>query len=139
MSGPSWIWALVLVAGVVVGVAIAGRPTSSQDPPLRVIAPATTTTTTAQTATPSAEATSGTPVPPFPGSIKLGATGDAVRQWQQRMKDRGWPIEVDGQYGSGAVEVCRDFQRQKGLGVNGTVDEATWDATWSAPLPDDVS
>jgi peptidoglycan hydrolase-like protein with peptidoglycan-binding domain len=133
-------WLLVIVVAAGLGVAIAGVPSNSDEEPLRI--GATTTTATGETTLPSVvegtTTTAGPEAPPFPGTIEVGDSGPAVTQWQQRMADRGWDIDVDGEFGSGTREICQRFQRQKGLEVNGTVDEATWDATWSAPLPDDV-
>ncbi|KAB2384622.1 peptidoglycan-binding protein [Actinomadura montaniterrae] len=60
--------------------------------------------------------------------------GDDVRTWQARMKARGWSIAVDGAYGPASEEVCRAFQREKGLGVDGVVGPATWRAAWDAPV-----
>jgi peptidoglycan hydrolase-like protein with peptidoglycan-binding domain len=129
---------LVLVVGTGVGVALAGAPSSNEEGPLKLVATSVVTSTTVAVPaeSPAAAADALLAVPPFPGSFGPGATGGAVRQWQQRMKDRGWAVDVDGRFGSGAAEICRRFQAQKGLDVNGTVDEATWDATWSAALPD---
>ncbi|MFD0660252.1 peptidoglycan-binding domain-containing protein [Thermocatellispora tengchongensis] len=60
--------------------------------------------------------------------------GDDVRQWQARMKERGWGIAVDGAYGPRSREVCRSFQREKGLPVTGVVNKATWTAAWEMPV-----
>jgi len=57
-----------------------------------------------------------------------------VRTWQQRMSDRGWSIGVDGMYGSESESVCRSFQAEKGLDVDGDVGPKTWAATWDAPV-----
>lgn len=61
-------------------------------------------------------------------------THSSVRTWQQRMRDRGWNIAVDGVYGTGAKDACLAFQREKGLGVDGIVGPATWQAAWTAPV-----
>jgi len=58
----------------------------------------------------------------------------AVKPWQQQMKSRGWTIGVDGIYGSQSAGVCRSFQQEKGLGVDGKVGPKTWSATWEAPV-----
>lgn len=131
---------MVVAIGAVLGLAVAGPPSGSDD------------TTSLQTATSAADvptsaapgagpATTAAPivVPPFQGVLKVGSQGDAVKLWQQRMKDRGWPIAVDGQFSAGAQTTTRDFQEQKSLPVTGQVDQATWDAAWTAPLPDDVT
>ena len=57
-----------------------------------------------------------------------------VRTWQQKMRDRGWSISVDQIYGSQSEQVCRQFQSEKGLGVDGLVGPQTWSATWTAPV-----
>jgi hypothetical protein len=51
---------------------------------------------------------------------------DQVRQWQQRMKDLGYKIDVDGIYGKQSAGVARQFQKDKGLAVDGVVGPQTW-------------
>lgn len=55
-----------------------------------------------------------------------------VRVWQQQMKARGWNLAVDGDYGPASAQVCRSFQGEKGLGVDGKVGPKTWAAAWTA-------
>lgn len=57
-----------------------------------------------------------------------------VSTWQAQMRARGWNISVDGQYGDQSYNVCRQFQAEKGLGVDGLVGPQTWGATWTAPV-----
>jgi len=89
----------------------------------------------------------GPPVaPPWPGRIfryTPGARemqGEDIRRWQQRMRDRGWKdrngdmLGVDGEYGVLSADVCRKFQAQKDLPVNGEVGRADWTAAWTAPV-----
>jgi peptidoglycan hydrolase-like protein with peptidoglycan-binding domain len=59
---------------------------------------------------------------------------DTVRQWQARMKQRGWEIGVDSIYGDDSERVCRAFQREKGLTVDGILGPNTWRATFEAPV-----
>jgi hypothetical protein len=61
-----------------------------------------------------------------------------VKTWQQKMRDRGWSIGVDGCYGPESEDVCRQFQAEKGLSVDGDVGPKTWDKTWSAPVTADT-
>ena len=76
-----------------------------------------------------------------------GAPGDVVLQggrwyskglkmWQQRMLDRGWSgIGVaDGRYGPKTERVVRQFQKSKGLGVDGKIGPGTWAAAWTEPV-----
>jgi hypothetical protein len=60
-----------------------------------------------------------------------------VKTWQSKMKDRGWSLGVDGCYGPESENVCRQFQDEKGLGVDGDVGPKTWGATWSEPVTQD--
>jgi hypothetical protein len=57
-----------------------------------------------------------------------------VRTWQQKMRDRGWSISVDQQFGPASEDACKKFQREKGLAVDGLVGPQTWNMTWSAPV-----
>lgn len=59
---------------------------------------------------------------------------DDLRRWQQRMKDRGWNIIVDGLYGPNTNKITLAFQREKGLEVDGKIGPATWGAAWTAPI-----
>ena len=60
--------------------------------------------------------------------------GSDVHTWQQRMAVRGWKIVVDGEYGPASEGVCRAFQQEKGLVVDGVVGPVTWNASWTAPI-----
>lgn len=73
-------------------------------------------------------------VPAFPGLTMRGSRGSAVRQVQQRLKDRGWRIGVDGIFGAGTESIVRQFQREKKLAVDGKVGPATWAALWKASI-----
>lgn len=57
-----------------------------------------------------------------------------LRRWQQRMKNRGWNIKVDGLYGSQTRRVAKAFQLEKGLRVDGLIGPETWNAAWTAPI-----
>lgn len=81
--------------------------------------------------------------PPWPGEyLQLQSPmlhDSAVRTWQQRMADRGWPITVDGWYGSQSRAFCLQFQTDSTahgwpLKVDGIVGAATWRATWDRPV-----
>jgi hypothetical protein len=60
-----------------------------------------------------------------------------VKTWQQKMRDRGWSLSVDGCYGPESEKICRQFQSEKGLSVDGAVGPKTWSATWNAPVTSD--
>jgi hypothetical protein len=57
-----------------------------------------------------------------------------VTTWQNRMRQRGWTISVDGCYGPQSEQACRSFQAEKHLAVDGLVGPSTWKATWAAPV-----
>lgn len=85
---------------------------------------------------------SSTPQPPvqsfpaWPGEYLRLTTSmlhdNNVYVWQQKMHDRGWPISVDGWFGPQSANICRQFQAEKGLTVDGIVGPKTWDATWTS-------
>ena len=57
-----------------------------------------------------------------------------LRRWQKRMSARGWALDADGLYGPQTKKVCKQFQKQKGLTVDGLIGPATWDAAWTEPV-----
>ncbi|WP_316429359.1 glycoside hydrolase family protein [Leptolyngbya sp. NK1-12] len=75
---------------------------------------------------------------PYPGRVLKYVPGaplkfdTAAKQWQERMQERGWSIQVDGFYGPQSDKICRQFQREKGLQVDGMVGPATWAAAFRA-------
>ncbi|KJK56132.1 peptidoglycan recognition protein family protein [Saccharothrix sp. ST-888] len=82
------------------------------------------------TPTPSPSPSAG---PAWPGEYLALRTpmlhDDNVRTWQQRMRDRGWSITVDGWYGPASASICRQFQTEKNLDpVDGIVGPVTWGA-----------
>lgn len=77
----------------------------------------------------------GAAAPPYPGTLLRNYTqGHGTAQWQGQMAARGWHIGVDDKYGGQSEGVCRQFQQEKGLGVDGIVGPQTWAATWTAPV-----
>lgn len=77
----------------------------------------------------------GSGVPAWPGVYLSDFTShSSARTWQQRMKDRGWSIGVDGQYGPASARVARQFQAEKRIGVDGIVGPDTWRAAWTSPV-----
>lgn len=57
-----------------------------------------------------------------------------LKQWQARMAYRGWRITPDGLYGSETERVCRAFQAEKGLVVDGKIGAKTWAKAWTAQI-----
>jgi cell wall-associated NlpC family hydrolase len=60
--------------------------------------------------------------------------GRDVQVWQRRMLARGWRIPANGVYGPNSERICRKFQQEKGLLVDGIVGPDTWRAAWLAPI-----
>lgn len=73
-------------------------------------------------------------VPKFPGTTRRGSRGGAVSQVQARLKARGWKITVDGVFGSDTEAIIRQFQKEKGLKVDGIVGSTTWKALWTTKV-----
>jgi len=63
-----------------------------------------------------------------------GVDTSNVATWQKQMAARGWSITADGMYGPGSESVCRQFQQEKGLSVDGLCGPSTWSASWTAPI-----
>ena len=80
----------------------------------------------------------GTAAPKFSATPyfdqKTNARHADVRTWQSKMRSRGWSIDVDQIYGPGSERVCRQFQQDKRLAVDGKVGPQTWSMTWTAPV-----
>ena len=53
---------------------------------------------------------------------------DDVRQLQHQLRRWGYAIPTDGQFGPRTDTIVRDFQRKRGLGVDGIVGAKTWNA-----------
>lgn len=61
---------------------------------------------------------------------------DGIRRWQKQMKARGWNGigAIDGIFGKKSETVCKQFQREKGLRVDGAVGAATWRRSWTSNI-----
>jgi lysozyme len=55
-------------------------------------------------------------------------SGPAVRQWQTRMVELGFTLDIDGAYGPQSKAACTAFQRDRGLSADGIVGRRTWNA-----------
>lgn len=76
----------------------------------------------------------GGPAPRFSGYVKRGSVGEIVRRVQDRLRDRGWRIAVDGHFGKETERVVRAFQTEKRLTPDGIVGPQTWAALWTTPI-----
>lgn len=68
---------------------------------------------------------------PKPGThplLREGANGPNVKIVQQDLKNRGWAIVVDGDFGPITFADVKQFQRKHGLAPDGVVGPLTWAA-----------
>lgn len=57
--------------------------------------------------------------------LQRGAKGESVRQVQQLLTDRGFPVTVDGDYGPGTEAAVKRFQAANNIQQNGMVGPTT--------------
>jgi predicted chitinase len=80
-----------------------------------------------------AKPASGGQAPNYPGTpLCRDCTGAEVRAMQQRLRDLGYTIGVDGNFGPGTFNTVVAFQRQKNLSADGIVGPKTWAAFWAS-------
>ncbi|WP_197430181.1 peptidoglycan-binding protein [Auraticoccus cholistanensis] len=69
----------------------------------------------------------GTPQPPARPTISEGDTGQAVRDAQTLLNQKGgYGLVVDGVFGPATTAAVRDIQARNGLTVDGVVGPRTW-------------
>ena len=74
-------------------------------------------------------------------TVKLGSTGNSVKEAQCLLNKHGAKLVVDGKFGSLTDTATRNFQRSKGLVVDGVIGVKTWQAllgTVTSPAPQPV-
>ena len=113
-------------------------PAATQAPTQAPTAEPTIIPTGAPTAVPTeaptelpTEAPTSAPVPDYPGLLKYGSKGAAVKALQNRLVELGYLTgSVDGMFGSSTRSAVRAFQGARGLKVTGEVDEITHNAIY---------
>ncbi len=132
--------------------ALSAAPTDApggSDPVETTLAPTTTaateaaatTTPTATTLAPAATAAPVVTAPPISVAVSCDGLveenglpligceeGTSVERVQATLGAIGYPVDVDGQYGSQTATAVAQFQDSLGLGASGEVDSATWEA-----------
>ena len=68
--------------------------------------------------------------------LALGSGGSAVRELQEALNRHGYGLAVDGVFGNKTRAAVRDYQKQKGLKLDGIVGEETWGSLLSSPAPE---
>lgn len=59
-------------------------------------------------------------------TIKYGSSGEDVKTLQEYLKNNGYNLSVDGQFGSKTQAAVKDYQKKNGLSVDGIVGTNTW-------------
>ncbi len=75
-----------------------------------------------------ADVAAGGAEPSTPGGavLRLGSEGDEVVVLQQALSGRGYPVSVDGAFGSATVLAVRHYQAAMGMPDDGIVGAKTW-------------
>ncbi len=85
--------------------------------------------------TPTPKPQPGKKPPKFPGRLLRydpAHYSANVRIWQAQMRARGWSVKADGYFGAATLKIVRQFQKEKGLTVDGIIGPKTWAAAWTA-------
>jgi hypothetical protein len=69
--------------------------------------------------------------PPIDKVLRRGMNDDQVRTLQYLLKEEGYNVVIDGDFGSGTERALRDFQRKSRLKVDGRAGPATIEALTS--------
>lgn len=62
------------------------------------------------------------------GTIRRGMSGECVIKLQRLLVNYGFPVAIDGVFGSNTEEAVKSFQGMSGLGKDGIVGAKTWSA-----------
>jgi predicted chitinase len=75
---------------------------------------------------------SSSQAPAYPGvALRQGNRGANVKIVQQRLRDLGYAVGVDGDFGPGTAKAVAAFQQKNKLGSDGVVGQGTWAALWA--------
>jgi predicted chitinase len=70
--------------------------------------------------------------PAYPGvAFRQGNKGANVKVIQQRLRELGYAVGVDGDFGPGTAKAVSAFQQKNNLGSDGVVGAGTWAALWA--------
>ncbi|WP_214406034.1 transglycosylase family protein [Pseudonocardia lacus] len=73
-------------------------------------------------------------VPRWPGVVfAFGDCDPALRVWQLRMGERGYPLTGTGCYRERTRAAVLDIQRRYGINPSGRLGPQTWRAAWTEP------
>lgn len=72
-------------------------------------------------------------VDPSPATLSSGAHGDLVVWAEEHLRSAGFPVDIDGVYGSSLAGVVATFQMAHGLPEDGVLGPLTWQALLRYP------
>lgn len=59
-------------------------------------------------------------------TLSYGSSGEDVKKLQKSLNDKGYSLEVDGEFGPKTQEAVKAYQKKSGLSVDGIVGVNTW-------------
>lgn len=68
-----------------------------------------------------------TPAPVYP-TLRLNDRSSVVSELQTKLRAKGYSVQVDGVFGLVTESRVKQFQKERGLTVDGIVGKRTWDA-----------
>ena len=69
--------------------------------------------------------------------VSYGSTGSAVSALQEKLNANGYRLEVDGVFGNETKKAVKDYQKKKGLQVDGIAGTETWGSLLKSPAASD--
>lgn len=64
-------------------------------------------------------------------TLRRGSKGDAVKFLQERLSLMGYSLVIDGEFGAKTEAAVKQFQKDRGLTVDGIVGSKTWTAMFT--------
>lgn len=64
----------------------------------------------------------------YPGEIKKGQRGKKAKRVQEWLSFHNFKTSIDGDFGPATFFCVKEFQKAKGIKVNGRVNKTTWEA-----------
>jgi peptidoglycan hydrolase-like protein with peptidoglycan-binding domain len=65
-------------------------------------------------------------------TLRRGSKGDAVKFLQERLSLMGYSLVIDGEFGAKTEAAVKQFQKDRGLTVDGIVGPKTWTAMFTS-------
>ena len=65
--------------------------------------------------------------------VGYGSGGSYVKKLQESLNQKGYKLDVDGQFGPKTLTAVKDYQQKNNLTVDGVVGNQTWASLTSTP------